>query len=74
MAVIPAMISLLTKSQHHVLVEKSAGVRASFTDEQYQHAGATMVSDSKELYQAADIILKVQPPKCTPRMTLVKQR
>jgi NAD(P) transhydrogenase subunit alpha len=62
-ALIPAMISTLIKSQHQVFVEKGAGVRASFADEQYQQAGATLVSDPKELYQTADVMLKVQPPQ-----------
>jgi len=46
-----------------VLVEKGAGERASFRDEDYTKAGATIVAEAAELYSKADIVLKVQPPK-----------
>ena len=61
-AVIPAMISTLTKLEHQVLVEKGAGLSASFSDDQYTEAGADIAENSKKLYDAVDIILKVQPP------------
>ena len=45
-----------------VLVQKSAGVSAGFTDAEYRAAGATMVSDAKSVWKAADLILKVKEP------------
>ena len=47
----------------HVLVQKSAGERASITDAAYQAAGAVLVS-AKEVYQA-DVILKVRVPEAS---------
>ncbi|KAJ7446832.1 PNTB-domain-containing protein, partial [Mycena galericulata] len=49
-----------------VLVEKNAGAslpfsNAQFLDEQYTAAGATIAS-REEVFQAADILLKVRPP------------
>jgi NAD(P) transhydrogenase subunit alpha len=61
-AFIPAAIAQLKKKNHEVLVESGAGLGAYFTDEQYEKAGATIVKKPQELYDAADIIFKVQPP------------
>lgn len=65
-AVIPAMISTLVKSQHQVFVETGAGVSASCTDAQYEQAGATIVKNANELFSSADVVLKVQPPRLQP--------
>ncbi len=65
-AVIPSMISSLTRDEHEVLVETQAGLAASFTDGEYQQAGARILSDAASLYESSDIILKVQPPQLHP--------
>lgn len=45
-----------------VLVEKGAGERSLYHDEQYEEVGAQLISDPKELYHKADLILKVKEP------------
>jgi alanine dehydrogenase len=45
-----------------VLVQKSAGISAGFTDAEYREAGATLVADAKSVWKAADLILKVKEP------------
>lgn len=65
-ALIPALIGSLKKKQHEVLVEAGAGVAASFSDDQFQAAGATIVAGAVELYRASQVILKVQPPQKHP--------
>lgn len=45
-----------------VVVEKGAGASASFLDEAYQAAGATIVKDAKTALKDADVVLKVQRP------------
>ncbi|MEO7414013.1 MAG: alanine dehydrogenase [Opitutaceae bacterium] len=45
-----------------VLVQKSAGVTAGFTDAEYRAAGATLVRDAAKIWRAADLILKVKEP------------
>lgn len=45
-----------------VIVEKGAGVGSHFLDEDYINAGAQIIEDVEELYQQADIILKVKEP------------
>lgn len=61
-ALAPAMVGELLKLDAQVLVEKGAGGKAYFSDEQYQNAGAEIVPDTPRLYQEADVVLKVQPP------------
>jgi len=45
-----------------VLVQKSAGVTAGYTDAEYRAAGATLVGDAAKVWRAADLILKVKEP------------
>jgi alanine dehydrogenase len=45
-----------------VLIEKSAGISAGFTDAEYKAAGATLVPDAGKVWKAADLILKVKEP------------
>jgi len=45
-----------------VLIEKSAGLRAGFTDAEYRTAGATLVPTAAAVWKAADLILKVKEP------------
>ena len=45
-----------------MLVEKSAGLTAGFTDAEYRAAGATLVGEAAKIWRAADLILKVKEP------------
>jgi NAD(P) transhydrogenase subunit alpha len=45
-----------------VLVQRGAGTAASFTDEAYEAAGATLAADAAEVYAKADFIAKVARP------------
>ena len=45
-----------------VALERGAGAAASFTDEAYRQAGATIVEDAGAALRDADIVLKVQRP------------
>lgn len=60
---IPETVAKLKADGYDVLVEKTAGEAAFFSDEDYAAAGATMIADAKELYEKADIILKVKEPQ-----------
>lgn len=59
-ALIPSMVKELINLGCDVLVERGAGVAANYPDEKYEHVH--FYSNTKELFQNADIILKVQPP------------
>jgi alanine dehydrogenase len=45
-----------------VLIERSAGITAGFSDQEYREAGATLVADAKKVWRSADVILKVKEP------------
>lgn len=60
---IPALISAYKRDNHEIFLEQGAGVAATFSDKAYEAAGATIVSDAKKLFEMADLIVKVQPPK-----------
>ena len=48
---------------HKVLVEKDAGESSGFSDLEYTGAGAEIVRDKKELFDRADMIVKVKEPQ-----------
>jgi NAD(P) transhydrogenase subunit alpha len=61
-AATPPVVAQLKTLGFDVAVEKGAGEEASFDDEAYRHAGATIVDDAASLW-ASDIILKVRAPE-----------
>ena len=61
-AATPDTVKRLQKLGFDVLVETHAGEQAKFTDAAYQAVGCEIVSTATELWNRADIILKVQPP------------
>ena len=67
-AVTPENVARLIKLGFAVAVEHDAGAGASFGDEDYVAAGAEIVADTRAIWQAGDIILKVQPPTTHPTL------
>ena len=59
-SLVPDLISKLKGM--NVVVETSAGMASGYSDQAYIQAGATIVASQAELYQSADVILKVHPP------------
>ncbi len=62
-AITPQGVSVLTKNDHTVYVEKSAGIGSGFFDEEYQAAGAILLNSIEEIYEKSEIILKVKEPQ-----------
>ena len=60
-AIVPDAVQLLVSHGHEVIIESKAGEGANFPDSEFSEAGAKIVYDTKEIYQA-DVILKVEPP------------
>ncbi|MBX9659517.1 MAG: alanine dehydrogenase [Nitrospiraceae bacterium] len=58
----PDGASALRKAGHAVWVEASAGQGSGFTDEEYRRAGATIASSKEEVFEKADLIVKVKEP------------
>jgi alanine dehydrogenase len=59
----PASVRELTSRGHIVLVQSGAGAEIGLTDEQYQSAGATLMSDVRDVFAKADMIVKVKEPQ-----------
>ena len=54
-ALTPDVVASLIKSGFEILIENGAGANSSIPDEEYQKAGATMVSDKNKIYSDADV-------------------
>ena len=61
-ALTPESAKRLQKLGYECLVEAGAGEAASLTDEAYRDAGVTVVGSAAELWDQADIIVKVRGP------------
>lgn len=57
-----AGVKQLVKEGHSIIVEKDAGIGSGITNEQYEKAGAKIIDSKKEVYQKADMIMKVKEP------------
>ncbi|MQY25694.1 Alanine dehydrogenase [Nocardia sp. RB56] len=62
MALTPAGAGELVRHGHEVVVEACAGIGSGFTDADYLTAGARTLPTADEVWQAADLILKVKEP------------
>ncbi|MFN4242323.1 MAG: alanine dehydrogenase [Tepidisphaerales bacterium] len=62
-ALMPVGAEMLVRQGHEVLVETSAGVGSGFGDELYAAAGARIVDGPKEIFQTADLVVKVKEPQ-----------
>lgn len=57
----PSAVQTLVQDGHEVFIETNAGAGASFPDELYTEAGATIVATAEEAW-AADMVVKVKEP------------
>jgi NAD(P) transhydrogenase subunit alpha len=60
-ALVPDALAKLTAAGLEILVEKGAGTGALIPDSAYEEAGAKVVSTG-DLYEQADVVLRVQKP------------
>ncbi len=61
-ALTPGGVQALLKNGHSVYVETNAGMNSGFNDEAYLHAGAQILNTPKEVFDIADMIMKVKEP------------
>ncbi len=61
-AMVIAGVRALTQSGHKALIQHNAGLGAGIADEDYRKAGATIVETAKEIYEKAEMIVKVKEP------------
>ena len=62
-ATTPVVAAELIKLGFSVVVEKDAGIAASFSNESYEEAGCEIVASSEDLWLQSDLILKVRAPE-----------
>ncbi len=58
----PKTVQRLQKQGFDVYIQKGAGKKANYADNEYKDAGAHIVDSAEELYKTADIVLKVLAP------------
>src|SRR5918998_1144320 len=58
----PDGVTELVHHGHEVVVESGAGAGAGFTDEEYEAGGAKLVPSADEVFEAAQLIVKVKEP------------
>lgn len=61
-AMTPAGVYELVQRGHRVFMQKDAGKESLFPDEYYIEAGAVMLDTIEEVYDVADMIVKVKEP------------
>jgi alanine dehydrogenase len=62
-AMVPGGAALLISHGHSVLVESKGGEGSGFKDEDYLAVGAEIVGTADEVFQRADMIVKVKEPQ-----------
>lgn len=59
----PAGVRELVSAGHNVLVETQGGSAIGLTDEQYADAGAEVVATAAEIFERAELVVKVKEPQ-----------
>ena len=61
-ALTPAGVYELNHHGHEVLVQKGAGISSGYEDSEYEGVGATILQTLEEVYDRAEMIVKVKEP------------
>ena len=59
----PSGVRELTRHGHSVTVEHGAGLGIGYGDDAYQAAGAVIAASAAEVFETADMIIKVKEPQ-----------
>ena len=62
-AMIPAGVEELVSRGHRVLIQTGSGLGSGLADDAYRQAGATLVETGREVFEQADLIVKVKEPQ-----------
>jgi alanine dehydrogenase len=60
---VPAGVRELVHDGHEVIVETNAGLGIGMTDADYKNAGAKVVAKAEQVFDAAELIVKVKEPQ-----------
>ncbi len=66
----PAAVLEATRVGHEVIVETQAGAGAGFADDAYTAVGAEIVETAEEVFERAEMIVKVKEPQAVERKRL----
>ena len=61
-AATPKTVKRLKKQGFDVFIQQKAGVKANFSDKEYEAAGAKIVDSASTIYSDSDVVLKVKEP------------
>ena len=61
-AMTPNGVEELTRANHKVLIQSNAGIGSGISDEQYVACGAELVSSAADVWQRAELMVKVKEP------------
>ena len=59
----PAAVEMMTVREHTVLVEAGAGTASGFEDAAFGRAGASIIETPQEIYERAEMIMRVKEPQ-----------
>ncbi len=60
---LPASVKEFVTNGHQVIIETNAGTNINFDDSTYIQAGAEIVSTASEVFERADMVIKVKEPQ-----------
>ena len=60
---VPSSVKELVTRGHEVYIETNAGLAINFTDADYEAAGAKILGTAKEIFDKAEMIIKVKEPQ-----------
>ncbi|MFG0263316.1 MAG: alanine dehydrogenase [Novipirellula sp. JB048] len=66
-AMLPVGVEELVARGHQVLIQSGAGLGSGLGDEDYQACGAELCASAEEIFQRADLIVKVKEPQAQER-------
>ena len=61
-AITPEGVSEFVHAGHSVLIQDGAGIASAISNEDFKQAGATIVATADDVWQKADLVLKVKEP------------
>ncbi len=60
---VPSSVREFIANGHDVIVEKDCGTGINYSDQDYEQAGAKVLGTAKEIFDKADMIIKVKEPQ-----------
>ena len=66
----PASVREAVKHNHQVMIESNAGIGISCSDDEYRRVGAEIVDTAAEIFERAEMIVKVKEPQAVERAML----